>query len=218
MVYVGANPFIKSLSLENLAGIFSSNYMGNYHPLSMLSLSLDYKIHKFDPFVFHLNNILIHIVNSILVLIVLKKLTGKLQIGVIAALIFGVHALHVESVAWISERKDVLYTCFFLLSLYCYIRFAPKRTLKWYILCLLFFLLSCLAKGQAVTLALSLFLIDFFLGRKWTELKILIEQVPFLLLALIFGIVAFHAQKGADATIMANFPIQQRVAFASYGL
>jgi len=107
---------------------------------------------------------------------------------------------------------------FYLLSLYCYIRFAPKRTLKWYILCLLFFLLSCLAKGQAVTLALSLFLIDFFTGRKWTELKILIEKVPFLLLALIFGIVAFHAQKGADATIMANFPIQQRVAFASYGL
>jgi len=218
MVYIGGNPYIKSLSVKNFAAIFSSNYMGNYHPLAMLSLSIDYQINKFDPFVFHLTNILIHIINSILVLLVLKRLTGKLQIAVIAALLFGVHALHVESVAWISERKDVLYTCFYLLSLYSYIRYVPKQDKKWFGLSLLFFLLSCLSKGQAVTLAVTLFLVDIFMGRKWTELKILIEKAPFLIVALIFGIVAFRAQAGADATIMANFPIQQRVAFASYGM
>ncbi len=218
MVYVVENPYIKSLSAKNIAEIFSTNFMGNYHPLSMLSLSIDYQINKFDPFVFHLNNILIHIVNSILVLLVIKQLTGKLQVAVIAALLFGVHALHVESVAWISERKDVLYTCFYLLSIYSYLRYFPKKDYKWFGLSLLFFLLSCLSKGQAVTLAVTLFLVDIFAGRKWTEIKILLEKVPFLILALIFGIVAFGAQQGADATIMANFPVQQRVAFASYGL
>ncbi|MEI6435871.1 MAG: tetratricopeptide repeat protein, partial [Bacteroidota bacterium] len=218
MVYVAENPYIKSLSAKNLAAIFSENYMGNYHPLAMLSLSIDYQINQLNPFVFHLTNILIHLINSILVLVVLKRLTGKLQIAVIAALIFGVHSLHVESVAWISERKDVLYTCFYLLSLYSYVRYIPKRDRKWFGLSLLFFILSCLSKGQAVTLAVTLFLVDILMGRKWTQLKILIEKVPFLILAFIFGVVAFHAQLGADATIMANFPIQQRVAFASYGL
>jgi protein O-mannosyl-transferase len=218
MVYIKGNPYIKSLSFQNLAAIFSENFMGNYHPLAMLSLAVDYQINEFDPVVFHMTNILIHIVNSILVLLVLKQLTGKLQVAVIAALLFGVHALHVESVAWISERKDVLYTCFYLLSLYSYIRYVPKREWKWYGLSFLFFILSCLSKGQAVSLAVTLFLVDIFLGRKWTEFKILLEKVPFLLLALIFGIIAFRAQAGADATIMANFPIQQRVAFASYGL
>ncbi len=218
MVYIGANPYIKSLSAKNIAAIFSENFMGNYHPLAMLSLTIDYQINKLDPFVFHLVNILIHIMNSIMVLLVLKRLTGKLEIAVIAALLFGVHSLHVESVVWLSERKDVLYTFFYLLSLYSYIRYIPKREQKWFGLSLLFFLLSCLSKGQAVTLAITLFLVDIFMGRKWTELKILMEKVPFLIMALIFGIVAFKAQAGADATIMANFPIQQRVAFASYGL
>jgi tetratricopeptide (TPR) repeat protein len=218
MIYVGGNPYIQSLSVKNLTAIFSENFMGNYHPLAMLSLMIDYQINKFDPFVFHLTNILIHILNSILVLWVLKRLTGNLQIAAIAGLLFGVHALHVESVVWISERKDVLYTFFYLLSLYSYIRYVPKKEKKWFGLSLLFFLLSCLSKGQAVTLAITLFLVDIFMGRKWTEFKILMEKVPFLLMALIFGIVAFKAQEGADATIMANFPVQQRVAFASYGL
>lgn len=217
-VYVVSNPYIQSLSVKNLVAIFSENYMGNYHPLTMLSLAIDYQINKFDPFIFHLTNILIHILNSILVLLVIKRLTGKLQIAVIAALLFGVHSLHVESVAWISERKDVLYAFFYLLSLYSYIRYVPKKDKKWFWLSLLFFLFSCLSKGQAVTLALTLFLVDIFMGRKWTELKILIEKIPFLILALIFGIVAFRAQAGADAFTMTKFLFQQRVAFASYGL
>jgi protein O-mannosyl-transferase len=218
VAYVGGNPYIQPLSAKNLADIFTKNYMGNYHPLAMLSLAIDYQINKLDPFVFHLTNIIIHILNSFLVLLVIRKLTGKLQIAVIAALLFGVHALHVESVTWISERKDVLYACFYLLSLYSYIRYVPKRDKKWFGLSLLFFLLSCLSKGQAVALAITLFLVDIFMGRKWTELKILFEKLPFLILALIFGIVAVHAQEAAGTTSAANFPIQLRVAFASYGL
>ncbi len=218
MVYVGTNPYIQSLSAKNIAAIFSENYMGNYHPLAMLSLAIDYQFNKFDPFVFHLTNLLIHIFNSILVLLVIKKISGKFYIAAVAALLFGVHALHVESVAWISERKDVLYTFFYLLSLYFYACHVREKGLKWYWISLVFFGLSCLSKGQAVSLAITLFLVDIFMNRTWKEGKILAEKVPFLVLALIFGIIAVRAQTGADATIMANFPVQQRFAFASYGL
>ncbi|MEI6433300.1 MAG: tetratricopeptide repeat protein [Bacteroidota bacterium] len=123
-----------------------------------------------------------------------------------------------ESVAWISERKDVLYAGFYLLTLLSYLEFTAKSGLKWYLLSLFIFLLACLSKGQAVTLGVSLILVDIFLGRKWASLKVLIEKVPFLIIAFVFGVVAIKAQAGADATIMANFPIQQRFAFASYGL
>ena len=110
LVYIKDNPFIKALSAENLSAIFSTNYMGNYHPLAMLSLTIDYQLYGFNPFGFHLTNLFLHILNSLLLLFILKELTGKMLIGAFAALIFGVHAFHVESVAWISERKDVLYT------------------------------------------------------------------------------------------------------------
>lgn len=218
MVYIGGNPYITSLSAKNISAIFSTNYMGNYHPLAMLSLAVDYQLSGLNPFVFHLSNILIHILNSILVLVVVKQLTKRLEIGVIAGLLFGVHALHVESVTWISERKDVLYAFFYLLSLSAYIRYVQKRDMKWLGIAFLMFLLSCLSKGQAVSLALSLFLVDIFMERKWTDIKVLAEKIPFLLLALVFGMVAINAQEGADATIMANFPGRQRIAFASYGL
>ena len=155
MVYVGANPYIQEWSLKNFTAIFSENFMGNYHPLTMLSLAVDYQINQFDPFYFHLTNLLLHVVNSMLVLMVIRQLTGKLPLAAIAALLFGVHALHVESVAWISERKDVLYTMFYLLSWWFYIRYVLEKRMKWFWVSLVFFLLSCMSKGQAVSLAVT---------------------------------------------------------------
>ena len=218
LVYVKENPYIKSLSFENIKGMFSNNYMGNYHPLSMLSLAFDYLIFKLNPFGYHLTNLFLHILNSVLVLYLIRKLTKNIMVAAFAALIFGVHAFHVESVAWISERKDVLYTFFYLLSILAYLEYTVKAGTKELILSLFLFLLACLAKGQAVTLPLTLVLTDIFLGRKWTSYKVILEKVPFFVLAFIFGVVAIKAQAGADATIMANFPVQQRFAFASYGL
>jgi tetratricopeptide (TPR) repeat protein len=218
MVYVNENPYIKALSAANLSDIFSKFYMGNYHPLAMLSLAIDYQIYGLNPFGFHLTNIVLHIANSLLVMMVLHSLIGRFRVAAIAGLLFGVHALHVESVAWISERKDVLYALFYLLSVYAYTRYIPGKARNWFLLSLVFFLLSCFSKGQAVSLALTLVLIDVYAGRKLNETGVIMEKVPFFLLALIFGIVAFRAQAGADATIMANFPLHQRFAFASYGM
>ncbi|MEI7661279.1 MAG: tetratricopeptide repeat protein [Bacteroidota bacterium] len=216
--YLYENPFIKVLSWTTIKGIFSTNYMGNYHPLAMLSLAFDYSINKYDPFVFHLTNLLLHCANSILVFFVVKALSKRTDIAVAAGLLFGIHSLHVESVAWVSERKDVLYAFFYLLAMYSYIRFTNRKDWKWYALGLVFFLLSCLSKGQAVSFVFTLMFIDFFKERKVFNSRELIEKVPFVILAVFFGLVAVNAQRGVEATQMVSFPFYDRIAFASYGL
>lgn len=218
LVYVVDNPLIKSFNFQSISRLWTENYMGNYHPLTMLSLAIDRALFGLNPFMFHLNNLLIHIVNSFLVLVFVRRLTDNLHIAAIAGIIFGIHTFHVESVAWISERKDVLYTMFYLLTLIFYLEFIRQRSAKWFFLSLLLFLLSCLSKGQAVTLSPTLVLLDIFLGRKWVSMPVLLEKVPFFALSLIFGIVAINAQAGADATVVANFPLHERFAIASYGL
>ena len=216
--YLQDNPFLQTLSWTNIKGIFTTYYMGNYHPLTMISLALDYQAGKFDPFPFHLTNLVLHLFNTILVFFAGRTLTGKINVAAMAALLFGVHPLHVESVAWVSERKDVLYTAFFLLAMLCYLRFLNSRHWVWYALTIIVFILSCLSKGQAVSFALTLVMIDLFRGRKILTPRVVAEKIPFLLLAMIFGYVAIRAQQETSATLMASFPLSQRVAFASYGL
>ncbi|MEI6681669.1 MAG: tetratricopeptide repeat protein [Bacteroidota bacterium] len=217
-VYIKENPYLKTLTWSTIKGIFSSYFMGNYHPLAMLSLAFDYKINQFDPFVFHLTNLILHLANSLLVYFCLRALTRRADIALAAAFLFGLHTLHVESVAWVSERKDVLYAFFYLLAMYSYIRYTDIRRVKWYILALLFFILSCFSKGQAVTFAFTLMLIDFFKERQVFKPGILVEKIPFFLLSLTFGIVALYAQQNSQATTMVHFPLVKQVAFASYGL
>jgi len=216
-VYVNENNYIQNLSWSNLEWIFTNSYMGNYHPLSMLSLAADYHIGGLTPFMFHFTNLMFHAFNAVLVLLLIYALNGKLNVSIVAGLLFGVHTLHVESVSWVSERKDVLYAFFYLFSLLLYLRFHKKRELKWYILSVLLFLFSLLSKGQAVSLAVTLLLIDFFQGRKLFTIKNLMEKVPFFLLAIIFGIIAIRSQQGVSATEMVQTEGQQRIFFSSYG-
>ncbi len=216
-VYVNENDYIKTLSWENLKWIFGNAYMGNYHPLTMLSLYIDYQIDKINPFVYHFTNLLFHSGNAVLVFLVVFALTGKTNISAIAGLLFGVHTLHVESVSWVSERKDVLYAFFFLLALYSYIRFNNEKQRQWYWLSIGFFVLSLLSKGQAVTLAVTLFIVDYFQEKKLVDKKKLIDKVPYLVLAVIFGIIAIKAQQGVAATEMVKTDGQQRIFFSSYG-
>ncbi len=216
-VYILENPYIKTFSWANIKWIFTNAYMGNYHPLSMLSLTFDYQLYGFNPFIYHFTNLLLHVCNAALVFMVIYALTGKLNISVAAGLLFGVHTLHVESVSWVSERKDVLYAYFYLTALYYYIRFSKKRERKWYWLSLGLFVLSLLSKGQAVTLAVTLFLVDYFQGKKLMSQKLLLDKIPYIILAVIFGLVAIRAQQGVEATEMVHTEGQQRIFFASYG-
>lgn len=221
--YIINNPTLKEISFENTKQIFSEYYMGNYHPLAMLSLSLDYQIGGEDAegevnaWIYHFTNVLLHIINTLLVLWFVYLLLGRFDIAVTAALLFGVHTLHVESVVWISERKDVLYALFFIASMIAYVYYLKNKNTKFYVYSLILFILSLLSKGQAVSLAVSLIAIDYLFERKLLDKKLIAEKIPFFILALIFGLVAIYAQKAGNALHEENsYALYKRVGFAGY--
>lgn len=224
-IYILNNPYIFSLTPENIGQIFSEYFMANYHPLTMLSYAIEYAIAGDSPFIYHLTNLILHLINTVLIYFFVRNLfrivysnSGSRQsqtIALVTAFLFGLHPMHVESVSWVSERKDVLYGFFFLLALIKYVRYiSTNRTID-YLLCVVFFVLSLLSKGMAVSLALSLVAIDFVLKRKLFSPKVLLEKVPFFILALVFGIVAILAQKSGDA-IITNLGLPDKISFASY--
>ncbi|MBN1997481.1 tetratricopeptide repeat protein [candidate division KSB1 bacterium] len=216
-VYVLDNPAIRTVNPENIGRIFSSFVLSNYHPVTMLSYMLDYQIAAADPHQYHLTNLLIHLVNTALVFLFVFLLFGEGIPAIFAALLFGIHPLHVESVAWIAERKDVLYVMFYLAALCAYLVYL--RGQKRYLFFALFlFLLALLSKAMAAPLAVTLLLVDYYRKRRITDKKVLWEKVPFFLLALIFGLVAIWAQSSKEAFFMGgSFRFIERIAFAGYG-
>ena len=134
----------------------------------------------------------------------------------IVALLFGVHPMHVESVSWISERKDVLYVFFFLAGLITYFYYRETKKIILYLCTLILFILSCLSKGMAVVFPVILLLMDYLSEVKW-ERKIFTEKIPFFLISLGFGIAAVKIQSGEAITNMQFFTLFQRIEFASYG-
>jgi len=216
--YVTDNPLVQNLNTGSIGSFFSGYQMGNYHPLAMISLAVDYLAGGMNPIVFHLTNLLLHIINSLLVYGLVILLVKNRHIAFTVALLFGIQTLHVESVAWISERKDVLYSLFFLSSLMLYLRYIDSRKWLWYIISLLLFIMSLFSKGQAVTLSVTLLLADYIKGRKLNDIKLIAEKIPFFLLSVIFGIIAIKAQKHGNSLIdISVFSFPQRITFASYG-
>ncbi len=212
------NLYVNYLSLAGIVKIFSVYFVGNYHPLTLLSIGIDHLIGGGNPFMFHFTNLFLHLLNTFFVFLLIKRLTQNNFLAVLTCVLFGVHTLHVESVAWVSERKDVLYSFFFLISLTVYTTYASGKKGVYYGLSLLFFLLSLLAKGQAVVMIVILPFIDYVKGRKWFSIKVLSEKLPFFLLSLIFSWIAFRAQESANAIYFNYFTLPERVVFASFGL
>jgi protein O-mannosyl-transferase len=209
---------LNRLPFLNFKVLFTQPTLGNYHPLVTLVYSLLIHFSNSNPGAFHAVNLLLHIVNSGLVLWLIYYLTGSFPLSFVTGVFFGVHPLHVESVAWVSELKDLMYGLGFLASLICYVRYVKENLRnKWYLFSLLFFLFSLFSKGMAVSLTLALFVVDYYLGRKSTR-QLFLEKVPFLFLSLSFGIIAISAQKilGAIHTVVV-FPFFQRLVFSCYG-
>jgi tetratricopeptide (TPR) repeat protein len=216
--YITDNPVIKELSADNEKKMFSEYFEGNYHPLTMLSYAINYSQDKLEPGIYHTTNIFLHLFNTALVFWLIILLVKDFRVAAIVSALFGLHTMHVESVAWVSERKDVLYAFFFLISLVSYIYYVIKQNKLLYLASITLFLLSLLSKGMAVSLVLTLIAVDFYLGRKLAK-KVVLEKIPYLLLALLFGIIAFKAQN-IHATDLANethYPFLQRIAFAGFG-
>jgi len=211
--YVTENQYIKDFSPSGIETMFTVFVSCHYHPLTLLSLAIDYSLWGNNSSGFILTNILLHILNTVLVLLIFYKLTNKFEIAFITALIFAVHPMKVESVVWIAERKDVLFSFFYLLSVLFYIRYIKSGfKIKHYFFTFSLFVFSLLSKASATSLPLLLFLFDYFLCRKDIK-KIILEKIPFLILSLIFGIVAIKAQSLAPPN---NPPFIDRIFLVTY--
>jgi len=218
--YILKNPYLKDFSAHGIKAIFTSFYSSNYHPLTTLTFWLEYHFFGTSPLPYHLLNVVLHVANTWLVLKFTEKLSGHKITALVVASLFALHPLHVESVAWISERKDVLYAFFYLVSLRYYLSYLTDTSnKKMYAATLLFFLCSLCAKSAAVTLPLLLVAIDIYKGRKITTAS-LIEKVPFFALSITFGILNIMAQKtgGALNNLMVSYGFINGIFLFTSGL
>ncbi|MGO9608973.1 MAG: tetratricopeptide repeat protein [Verrucomicrobiia bacterium] len=211
---------IRSLNSHNLWVMFTQPAAKLYCPLTWLSFAIDYQIWGRDPFGYHLTNLLLHVTNTLLVLVLVRKvLRGRyayaLTTALLTAVIFGVHPLHVESVAWATERKDVLFVFFYLLGLLSYFRWLDSRKLADYGICFGLFVAAVLSKSTAVTFPAVLLLIDYFLVKR----KAWGEKVPFFAVSLIIAGVTFACQAGGTGETVATpeiIPLWARAGLVGY--
>ncbi len=174
------NDTIKALNAENLQTIFTTINLKTYIPLTVFSFALEYAVFKDNPLVYHLDNLLLHLAVVSLVFFLGMELGLSLEAAGLAALLFGVHPMRVESVAWITERKDVLYAFFYLSAVLCYARYLRAKKFFTYFLTILFGLLSILSKPMALSLPLILFLVDWMKKEKMT-VKLFLNKLPHFL-------------------------------------
>lgn len=215
-VNVTINPNVKELNGTSIKNIFTHTVIGGYTPLTTLSFAVENRFFGMKPGVFHFNNLLLHLMCTMLVFVFMRKLETNLFVSFVVTFLFGIHPMRVESVAWITERKDVLYSFFFLLSLISYLAFFKSKRLIFYFLALSAFIFALLSKIQAVSLPLILLLIDYFFGKKF-QFKQVLDKIPFFILSLVTGLagIYFLGHEGIleTGTVL---PFFQRIFIGTY--
>lgn len=218
------------LTLLNLRDVLTEYYNGQYAPVNETWYILLHAINGYDPFVFHTGSLLIHIANVLLVYSFLKQLlrlaatfseVSVNRISFISALLLALHPFLVESVAWLSASKIIIYVLFYLLALKAYLKYIETNKRSWYWLTIGYFLLSFGGKEQAVTLPLTLLLLDYTLQRNLRSKKVWQEKIPFVLLTLAGGIITILSQADNGQGLLGSgkdYPIYQKIIFASYCL
>ncbi len=200
--------------------IFTSGVIGNYNPLTIWTFALEKMQFGFDkPFNWHLDNLLLHLICVFLSYRIALLLGIGWRGALFVALLFGIHPMRVESVAWVTERKDVLFGAFYLGALLQYIKFKnDNKSIRWLWMTILF-TLSLFSKIQAVSLPLSMMAVDYFMDRKW-EFKSIINKIPFFLLSLIFGILGIYMLRDfgslASAVDETHFNFIQRLFIGAF--
>lgn len=189
------NELVRSLHPGHLRAIFTTTVHATYIPLTILSFAVEHQLFGFHPLVYHLDNLLLHIGVALLVFLLARRLGASAAGAGVGALIFAVHPMHVESVAWVTERKDVLYAFFYLLSVVNYLRYLQEGRREGYYLSFLFALLSIFAKPMAVSLPLVLLLVEGFVLRK-IDVRRLAEKIPHAIAVGVIGLITYlpHAR------------------------
>ncbi|RAJ92503.1 tetratricopeptide repeat protein [Larkinella arboricola] len=202
--YVFGNPYVLEPTADHVRTLLQSVVALNYHPLTMVSLAANSALSGPGATSFIVTNTVIHLLNTLLVFSLAYQLSRKNGwVGLFVAALWGLHPMHVESVIWVSERKDVLYTFFFLSACLTYLRYRKSGAFSWFALTFILFVLSCLSKAMAVVLPLVLLLIDYWQAgdqgiRKMTKPSVWLEKIPFLLVAVWVGLIATDVQAGGD--------------------
>ncbi len=191
-VHLVENTQVRGLDAEHLKEMFTATINGVYIPLTTLSFAIEYYFFGYNPFVYHLDNVLGHLVVVMLVFALGARL-GLTMLGAgIAALLFGVHPMHVESVAWVTERKDVLYAVFYMAALVSYLRYLRGKKYSWFLFSMGLGLLSMLAKPMALSLPLIFLLLDWWEKRPW-DWRILTEKIPLCIFIAVLGWITYTA-------------------------
>ena len=237
--YITENSHVqKGLTVESIIWAFTSFHSANWHPLTWLSHMLDCELYRLNPMGHHWTNLMFHMVNTILLFIVLELMTGAIWRSAFVAALFALHPLHVESVAWVSERKDVLSTFFGLLMIFSYYRYVKISSLKNYLLVIIFFSLGLMSKPMLVTFPFVLLLLDFwplkrfhykndylFQSERTTHYgskgnyRLILEKVPLFIPVVISCVLTFFAQKSEGAVqALLSLSLKNRIenALVSY--
>ena len=233
-VYVTDNPPVQSgLTFSGLSWAFTTMHSGNWHPLTWLSHMLDCQLFGLNPGEHHLTNVVFHVANSLLLFLWFLYFTRSLGCSFLVAVLFALHPMHVQSVAWVAERKDVLSTFFWLLTMWAYVWYAERPRLTRYVLILVCFSLGLMAKPMLVTLPFVLLLLDYWpLGRlslkgsaaveassksgsRVANNRLVYEKLPLFVIAAFSSVVTVYAQKEAGAVwTFQTLPFANRIANA----
>jgi tetratricopeptide (TPR) repeat protein len=240
--YVYENANLGKPLFEAIRYFFGPHYFsGNYMPLTMIGYTLEYHIAGVSPGFYHTVNLLIHLANVLLVFWFAWLLSGKKPlVAALVSLFFGIHPMHVESVAWISELKDVLYAFFFICGLIAYYKYTDRkrddigtglavnmqdeqgsvrnkgRFSRFPVVAFVFFIFSAFCKPAAASFPLVLLLLDFYTFRKFNK-QVWLEKLPFFIVSFIFGVIAIKSQQ-ADHLLHDFYPFSQKLVFATYAL
>ena len=201
---------------SNTRQIFTSNVIGNYNPLSIWTFAIEKRMYGLEnPGKWHRTNVLLHLICVFFVFRICLLLGLKWQGSLLVTLLFGIHPMRVESVAWVTERKDVLFGAFYLSALYLYIKGKLSGN-NYHVFIFALFVLSLLSKIQAVILPLSMVAVDYYLDGK-LEWKSILKKLPYFLLSLAFGLIGLFFLKDQGSLENAvTYPSWQRVFVGSY--
>ncbi len=227
--YLWLNPMVKPLGSMDLGQIFSGHTHGNYSPLVVLSYCFEHSfdtivkpgqmaVENFQPFLYHFDNVVLHVATTALAFFFFRALGVRGWGLALGTALFGIHPMRSESVAWVTERKDVLYGLFYIAALLSYCKYLAEQKSKFYAFTLILGLLSLFSKIQAVSLPLSMLAMDWLAGRDMKSMKVWLEKVPFFALSLIFGLVGIHFLGEAEGFKDTGYSLTERFFFATASL
>lgn len=185
--YITGNELIKTLNLHNLKSIFSSFFSTDYYPLNLLSYAIDYHFWQLNPIGYHITNTLLHSLNAILIFLIIKTITARMPVAAIATVIFIIHPINVESVVWVSQRKTVLSSLFFLISFYLYIKCQQGKRYC-YLASIVIYIFAILSKSSVVMFPFILLLFDLCFNRRRLSANML-DKIPFLFISIMASII-----------------------------